>query len=54
MNKYIDVIVIISSGVGYKGIPGKNIMDFYRKQQLAWSILQASQAKAVTKMYATR
>ncbi|MFA5920956.1 MAG: acylneuraminate cytidylyltransferase [Methylococcaceae bacterium] len=48
-----NIICIIPARGGSKGIPGKNIMDFCGKPLLAWSILQARQAKAVNAVYVT-
>lgn len=47
------IVAIIPARGGSKGIPGKNIMDFCGKPLLAWTILQAKQAKAVNAVYVT-
>ncbi|MFZ3058098.1 MAG: acylneuraminate cytidylyltransferase, partial [Candidatus Methanoperedens sp.] len=44
---------IIPARGGSKGITNKNIMDFCGKPLLAWSILQANQAKTVNAVYVT-
>lgn len=49
----MEIICIIPARGGSKGIPGKNIMDFCGKPLLAWSILQARQAKTVNTVYVT-
>ncbi len=48
-----EIIAIIPARGGSKGIPDKNIMDFCGKPLLAWSILQARQAKTVNAVYVT-
>jgi CMP-N,N'-diacetyllegionaminic acid synthase len=47
----METICIIPARGGSKGIPGKNIMNFCGKPLLAWSILQAMQAKTVNAVY---
>ena len=49
----METVCIIPARGGSKGIPRKNIMDFCGKPLLAWSILQAQQAKAVNAVYVT-
>ena len=49
----MEIICIIPARGGSKGIPGKNIIDFCGKPLLAWSILQAQQAKSVNAVYVT-
>jgi N-acylneuraminate cytidylyltransferase len=49
----MEIVCIIPARGGSKGIPGKNIMDFCGKPLLAWSILQAQQAKNVNAVYVT-
>lgn len=49
----MEITCIIPARGGSKGIPGKNIMDFWGKPLLAWSILQAQQAKTVNAVYVT-
>lgn len=49
----MEIVCIIPARGGPKGIPGKNIMDFCGKPLLAWSILQAQQAKTVNAVYVT-
>jgi YrbI family 3-deoxy-D-manno-octulosonate 8-phosphate phosphatase len=49
----METVCIIPARGGSKGIPGKNIMDFCGKPLLAWSILQAQQAKMVSAVYVT-
>lgn len=44
-------ICIIPARGGSKGVPGKNIIDFCGKPLLAWSIIQASNAKLVDSVY---
>jgi YrbI family 3-deoxy-D-manno-octulosonate 8-phosphate phosphatase len=51
--KYKRIVAIIPARGGSKGIPGKNIMDFCGKPLLAWSILQAKQAKTIDEVYVT-
>ena len=51
--KYKGIIAIIPARGGSNGIHGKNIMDFCGKPLLAWSILQARQAKTVNAVYVT-
>ena len=45
------VPVIIPARAGSKGINGKNIINFYGKPLIAWSILQARQSKRVSNVY---
>ena len=49
----METICIIPARGGSKGIPGKNIMLFCGKPLLAWSILQAKQAKTINAVYVT-
>lgn len=49
----MEIVCIIPARGGSKGIPGKYIMNFYGKPLLAWSILQAQQAKTVSAVYVT-
>jgi N-acylneuraminate cytidylyltransferase len=49
----MKTVCIITARSGSKGIPGKAIMDFCGKPLLAWSILQARQAKQVSAVYVT-
>jgi len=43
-----DTVAIILARGGSKGIPRKNIVEFCGKPLMAWSILQANEAKSVT------
>lgn len=47
----MDVIAIIPARGGSKGIPAKNLIDFCGKPLLAWSILQAREAKTISQVY---
>jgi len=49
----LEIICIIPARGGSKGIPDKNITDFCGKPLLAWSILQAQNAKNVQDVYVT-
>jgi YrbI family 3-deoxy-D-manno-octulosonate 8-phosphate phosphatase len=49
----METVCIIPARSGPKGIPGKVIMDFCGKPLIAWSILQARQAKQVSTVYVT-
>jgi N-acylneuraminate cytidylyltransferase len=47
----LNIVAIIPARGGSKGIPGKNVIDFCGKPLLAWSILQALDAKSVSRVY---
>jgi len=46
-----EAVCVIPAGGDSKGIPGKCLMDFCGKPLIAWSILQAQQAKSVNGVY---
>jgi len=47
----MNIIAIILARGGSKGIPRKNIIDFCGKPLLAWTILQAREAKSISEVY---
>jgi YrbI family 3-deoxy-D-manno-octulosonate 8-phosphate phosphatase len=47
----LHIVAIIPARGGSKGIPGKNVVDLCGKPLLAWSILQAKDAKSVSQVY---
>jgi N-acylneuraminate cytidylyltransferase len=49
----METVCIIPARGGSKGMPRKSIMNFCGKPLLAWSILQARQAKQVSAVYVT-
>ena len=46
-----QTIAIIPARGGSKGIPNKNLIEFCGKPLLAWSILQAKEAKTISQVY---
>ena len=46
-------VAIIPARSGSKGIPGKNLIDLCGKPLLAWSILQAKEAKNIDSVWVT-
>ncbi len=51
MGADMDVIAIIPARGGSKSIPSKNLMDFCGKPLLAWSVLQAKDARSISEVY---
>ena len=47
----MHIIAIIPARGGSKGIPAKNLLDFCGKPLLAWSILQAREARTISRVY---
>lgn len=47
----MHIIAIIPARGGSRGIPAKNLLDFCGKPLLAWSILQAREARTIGRVY---
>ncbi len=47
----MHIIAIIPARGGSKAIPAKNLLDFCGKPLLAWSILQAREARTISRVY---
>jgi len=50
-NKNRNITAIILARGGSKGIPNKNLINFCGKPLIAWSIIQAKNAKGVSSVW---